>query len=402
MRRITSFRDLCSRVKGRVERYFINPIYKRKEENHGSKGILAIQVTYCKVGNLGDTVLSQCVRKTLEKLCGITSYNIIAVNAPVTEKTVDLINNSDVLIIGGGGLFLPDTNENAISGWQWAIPNELLEKIQVPIVLYTIGYNYFRGQKNNELFEKNVRLLASKCSFIGLRNNGSCRAINELIGGGKNKAVYQPCTTTLIRRVYANLAEKKPTGNIALNVAFDRENLRYGDDQELILTQIALAMKELVERGYKLNYVSHCESDKRFIPYLENENVAFKDVNMSDWFPRKAIDFYNEIDCVLGMRGHTQMIPFGLNCEIISLGSHEKMRWFLEDIDAQDWYIELRENPRTLKERIVETFTRIHEKEPERTKERLLEAQGRLWKITIQNAKLIEKIATKGNVGAKE
>lgn len=35
------------------------------------------------------------------------------------------------------------------------------------------------------------------------------------------------------------------------------------------------------------------------------------------------------------------MIPFGLNCGIISLGTHDKMRWFLDDLGAADWDIDL-------------------------------------------------------------
>ena len=403
MRKITSFSDFCQRVWRRLTKPFVSlqlKIYKLHEENTlGSEKEIS-QVTYYKVGNLGDTVLSQCVRRTLRLLCGFKTYNLIVVNKPVTDDTIMRINKTKMLVIGGGGLFLPDTNANSISGWQWAISEDQLQRIKVPVILYTVGYNYFRGQSSNELFEKNLRLIISKSQFVGLRNNGSCQAVKSILEDGAQdnvsrslpEIVYQPCTTTLIRQIYPELPPKKRTGKIGINIAFDREKLRFGDDQELILTQIAKAMKTLVGRNYKLYYIAHAGIDLRFVPYLKKEGVRFKEINMSSWLPQKAIRFYNEIDCVFGMRGHAQMIPFGVNCEIISLGSHEKMRWFLDDIDSLDWYVELRQSPETLSERIVDTFTRIHEIEPEKTKERLLKAQEKLWKISQTNAMRINEI----------
>lgn len=368
-------------------------LYTKSQERSFAVCRDAAHVTYCCCRNMGDTVLSQCVRKTLGKLCGVNTYRIIPVNKSVTEKTVADINRTSLLVIGGGGLFLPDTNKNNISGWQWAIPPALLEKIAVPVAIYSVGYNYFRGQTPNALFEENLRRIVAKSSFVGLRNTGSCRAVKAILGDDLGKSiVFQPCTTTLIRKIYTDIPPKKQTGRIGINMAFDRENLRYGDDEDIVLSQVAQAMKELVARGYELFCVAHCHADLKFLPYLRNENVKFTPVDMSAAFPHTAFDFYNSIDCMFGMRGHAQMIPFGLNCSVISLGSHEKMRWFLEDIDATDWYVELRRKPRSLKTEIIDTFSRVHERDGEKTRSRLLAAQDRLWDITLRNAETIRTI----------
>lgn len=408
LRTITSFKDFMIRLKRKLVKLWGDTGYKIKEGKNPHSSYRVTQITYYKVWNLGDTVLSQCVRRTLEQLCGILNYHIVAVNSPVTGQLIDQINNSRLLVIGGGGLFLPDSNENSVSGWQWAISKEDLMKIKVPIIIYTVGYNYFRGQQPNVLFEDSLRTIISRSAFVGLRNNGSIREVEKILGEDKAEIdscpdiIYQPCTTALIRKLYPELPKKKKTGEIALNVAFDRAQLRYGNDQSEILSQIAMAMKELEARGYKINYIAHCKDDLAFLPYLDQISIAYKKVDMSDWFPHKAIAFYNDMDCVLGMRGHAQMIPFGLNCEIISLGSHEKMRWFLEDIHAADWYIELTKDIHSLKNRIVDTFIRIHEKEPFVTQSRLLAAQERLWEISIENAGKICKIMENSNRGKEK
>lgn len=396
MRKITSFGDFCRRVKGRLTRPFKRLrrwTYKVSQERTFSTERDAAQVTYYYVGNLGDTVLSWCVRKTLDQLCGIKTYKIVEVNREVTEKTIDQINNSRLLVIGGGGLFLPDTNKNSISGWQWAVSREQLQKIKVPIILYTVGYNYFRGQTTSRLFEESLKAIISKSRFVGLRNTGSCVAVKEILGEGVYPdVVYQPCTTTLIRKIYKELPPKKQSGRIGVNIAFDREKLRFGTDETLILTQIAQAMKAIEDKGYKIYYVAHCTDDLRFLPYLRQAGVCYEEVCMGNWLPLRAIKFYNTIDCMFGMRGHAQMIPFGVNCEIISLGSHEKMRWFLEDVGGIDWYVELRQKPSTLRQRILDTFVRVHEQQPEETRKRLLAAQERLWNITKHNAETIRNI----------
>ncbi len=92
------------------------------------------------------------------------------------------------------------------------------------------------------------------------------------------------------------------------------------------------------------------------------------------------------------MRGHAQMIPFGLNREIISFGTHDKLKWFLEDIDASDWYIELKENVESLKQRIVQLFIRVHEIDSMLTEKRLKNKQDELWSITCRNMNVINKL----------
>lgn len=349
-------------------------------------------VTYYKVGNVGDTVLSQCVRRTFEKHFSV-NWILQDVSSRVDNKCIEKINRSRGVIIGGGGLFLPDTNENSISGWQWSVSIEQLNRIIRPVIVFSVGYNYFRGQSNNELFCRNVEALCRKSSFFGLRNNGSVEAIKGILPEDlKEKVVYQPCTTTLIRKLYPDLPGKIHSRRIAVNIAFDREELRFGRDKELILTQIALSAKKITECGYELILVYHMRDDRKIRPYMDACDVSYSEKNLSDAYPSEAYDFYNSVELVLGMRGHAQMIPFGLNCEIISLGTHDKIKYFLEDIHAEDWYIDLTADPEHLAERIFDKFLYVHEKNGIATRKRLLEEQNRLWKITLNNFDVIRKI----------
>lgn len=350
-------------------------------------------VTYCSVWNSGDTVLSQCVRRAFMNEEEIKKWNLISVSKTPTERDINRINDTAKVIIGGGGLFLPDTNANSVSGWQWAISQKQLGEIKVPLCVFSVGYNYFRGQTPTELFIDNINALVERADFFGLRNMGSVRAVRSLLKNGKeNKVVYQPCTTTLIRKLYPNIPSKNKSNNVAINVAFDREKMRYGEHKDQILSQIATGMKIIEKKGYNIFCVLHCSSDDKFLPYLDNANVNYKIADLSREYPNKTFSFYNNMDTVFGMRGHAQMIPFGLNCEIISLGSHDKLRWFLEDIEAPDWYIELNSDPRNIADLMLHKFEEIHENNRDITREHLIFQQDKLWSITTRNIEIISNL----------
>lgn len=371
-------------------------LYRKKESECG-EGRVFSHVTYYSVGNTGDTVLSQCVRRCFSGRIEPCSWNIIELDKPVTNATIESINKTSALVIGGGGLFLPDTNENSISGWQWPVSQSQLSAVDVPVLVFSVGYNYFKGQEPSVVFKNNLVTLCEKADFIGLRNRGSVKAVRELLPIQlREKVIYQPCTTTIIRKIYgAKIEKKKPSKVIAFNLAFDRSQRRYGEYKEKICTEVAKAAKSIENLGYEIVLVYHCSSDSEIRHYMDEQHVSYKVKDLTFAFPGEVYEFYNKVECVLGMRGHAQMIPFGLNCCIISLGTHDKMRWFLEDIDAVDWYVELNNDIQTLANRILTAFKNSVVDNKEETHRRLIEAQEKLWIITQRNMKQIQDIVNK-------
>lgn len=370
----------------------IRALKAKKDLQHfpGKGNLTASHITCYAVGNAGDTALSECVRRTFDKKFAVPiSWKLQSTYKLVDRNLIRNINSSQILIIGGGGLFLPDTNANLISGWQWACSKEALGEIRVPIVLYSIGYNYFRGQEPSGLFVDNLNAIVGKSDFVGLRNHGSVEAVKGLLQESlRDKICYQPCTTTLIRRIMPELPPKKESGKIAFNFAFDRADKRYGGRQEEILGEIVKSMYILRDRGYDIYVIAHCLNDLSILPMIRDRKRIHA-INATAWDLDKLARFYNEMDVVLGMRGHAQMIPFGVNCHIISLGSHEKMRWFLEDIGAEDWYVELTGDTSGLSSRIEEKFYKIHECDGKETTRRIVEGQERLMQVTNDNMRKI-------------
>lgn len=357
---------------------------------NGKKEIRASHVTYAYLRNAGDIFLSHCIRKYLD----FKYYNIIHVAEAVTERTIEEINKTDVLIIGGGGLFLPDTNKNEISGWQWAISKELLAKINVPIIVYTVGYNFYRGQAQTDLFRDSVNELVRKASFIGLRNFGSVKAVRELVDEDLRKKVeFQPCITT-ITSSFMEENEQTGKGAIALNMGLDRLENRFGNayKQQKIFEAVARAIKKIEQKGYNIKYYSHGDADEDFIRYLEQQDVLFEARNLADSLPLEIQRAYENVELVLGMRGHAQMIPFGLGKKIITLSTHDKMKWFLEDIDLMECYIDLNE-ANGLEDEIITKFDFIIGNE--KIVEKMTRAREKLIDLSNANKSKIYSIIEK-------
>lgn len=342
-------------------------------------------VTYCVAANAGDTMLSKCVRKYLD----YPKWNIIDVRQKVTDDTIEKINKGKALIIGGGGLFLPDTNENNISGWQWAVSDEQINRITVPVIVYSVGYNYFRGQSSNKLFEHSLARLIQKAEFVGLRNVGSIREVRRIVGEeiGK-KIVYQPCTTTLISKIYS-FEKRNDSKIVGINMAFDRESLRFGDKKKEILNEVAIAYKEIQNMGYQLLYIAHTDSDLRFLKYMDYYHIRYDVANLTNEFPDKIIEIYKKLQCVIGMRGHTQMIPFGVGCRIITLGTHNKMKWFLEDINMENDYVDLTEDVGGISKEIINIFQENNAENCAKADARIKAEKDRLWEISEKNKEVI-------------
>ncbi len=379
LRRFAGFGDFAVR----------NQLYLKSEKGSGKNKAIHFSY-YSGWENAGDTVLSKTVRDNFNFMQPI-SWTLEKVTSKVTEETVRLINQKKYVVIGGGGLLLPDSNPNSISGWQWAISEELLDKIEVPIIVYAIGYNFFTGQKPEKLFIQSLKKIIEKSSFFSLRNSGSMRAVKSLVGDELySKIRFQPCPTTVIRIVDKSTPVKRKTKNVAVNIAYDRYHLRYGADIYEILIQVAAALKYISSRGYGIYNICHLENDKKFELTLDAQGIEYKSINLQYSLPRRIYETYCNMELTMGTRGHAQMIPFGLNTKIISLGSHNKLKWFLEDIDSLDWFVNLREDVSTLSERITALFFEIIDSDE--AQNRIDTEQGKLYEVTKANYKVIKEI----------
>lgn len=345
-------------------------------------------------GNAGDTLLFVAVRKLIDKVNGPYNWSLEPLWSEVSDKMISRLNTeSRGVVIGGGGILLRDTNPNQNSGWQWNCSIEHLRQIEVPIVVFSIGYNRFRGQEDfDTIFKSHIRELIRHSAFFGLRNHGSIRELTPYLDENlASKLCFQPCPTTLLRYIYPKFDRDcvdNRTQRLALNVSFDRRVLRFCQKEDEILKSIARAMRWANKDGWEINVVNHLPDDANIIPWLIHEGVTFHEIRLDGRPKEEILNFYQKIPLTIGMRGHSQMIPFGLCNGIISLISHNKLAYFLEDINHPEWGVEI--GSPNLEEQLVEKI-QFFDANRDMIKDQIIQAQEILWDITHQNLEVIKR-----------
>lgn len=310
-----------------------------------------MHVSTFQYGNTGDRILCDMIKKTIN--AGYSrpiEWTDISVGYPFRLKEARYANAGKALVVGGGGLFFERTDEQSGS-WQWDISDEAIDLLKVPIFIFAVGYNQFRGQGElSASFKENINRLAPHCGFIGLRNHGSIDAISKyLLPEYRDKLVWQPCPTTIISRICPDYVNESPEEDfIAVNLAFDKAEFRFSKNgnnicQERMLD--ILKVLNVLQDKIKIKYYSHFGADNEILQYLDQAGIRYE---LVDLFSEKDIDkiyqAYASPRLVIGMRGRAQMIPFGLNVPILSIISHDKLQWFLDDIEHPEWGVDIRDD----------------------------------------------------------
>ncbi|MEU0757019.1 tetratricopeptide repeat protein [Streptomyces albogriseolus] len=290
--------------------------------------------------NAGDKVLPEAVRLCFGPDTGPRRWYARPVHRLVDEAALEELNARRGVVVGGGGLFLPDTSPNGHSHWQWNVPDALLERLTAPLAVFAVGYNVFDGQLYRRTrFAESLRVLVERSAFFGLRNHGSIDRVRELLPAGlRDRVRYQPCPTTVARRLvpgWTDPAER--TDTVLVNCAYDRAGLRFGHDYGHFLAQTAFALRGLRERA-DVRYAAHMPADERFVDDLRR--VHGLTLPVEQLYERTNDDIralFRTSRLVIGMRGHAGMIPFGCGTPILSLVSHPKLAYFLSDIGREEW-----------------------------------------------------------------
>lgn len=314
--------------------------------------------------NYGDFVLLESIRENLIKDSDVP-LNFVNVDCQSThffKELIDELNEkADLLIIGGGGFVMNRHEDNSLSGWQWSIANEDIEKIKVPIIVYGIGYNKFhydnRGFKEN--MNNSLKLTQNKAELFSVRNNGTKE---ELIKRGldKDKIIVIPDSGMFISplKIESDLLNTDKM-LVGLNLVSDRPHYTFPDDytktqKEFFNTLIETCKYLIKEHNALIINLDHIpeldtEVNKLFKDKLGEDNYKVLSEEMPQIYPPSLVNshflayFYKKMDLVLGMRGHSNIISFGMGTPLISIGSHNKNQFFMNDIGEEKYLISLRD-----------------------------------------------------------
>lgn len=334
--------------------------------------------------NTGDIYIKKAVQMSFNNIFPDAHFHEIELRKIFTKKDIISMNQYDFIVIGGGGMLLRDTFPNDVSDWQWGCSVELLKYIEVPIIVYAIGYNRFRSQEdfNRTVFDEHIQNLIDKSLFFSVRNCGSRKALRKYISENQYKKIYLNfCPSILYPQVVID--RNHNSKKIGFLLAGDRLSLRHPDLPKFIEKIKALLIK--LTSYYDLYIVGHQPHDFWYLKELNG--IPFHKIELIGKQPKDVIAFYSGLDVTIGDRGHSQMIPFGLGCKIISLISHDKLKWFLDDIDLSEYGIE--ENDMDLVEKVFSILF----KSSDEFSDKRIEALRKISRIHFSNLDIIyEKV----------
>lgn len=314
-------------------------------------------------GNFGDSILQQSIYYHLSELSQ-DELEFRYINCQQIEFTDELIQEinkqGDLLLIGGGGLVFYRPQDNSKSGWQWNIDIDLIDAIKIPFVVYGVGYNQFEYDNSNFIAVTNQHLIKTveKAALFSVRNSGTKR---DLIvrGCDGDKIQVIPDSGMFLANKPIEIPNLKSSGlKIAFNWTTDRENQTfpepYIESKERFLADLIELFNGAIKKwNAQIVYIGHMgkEFDCAIIERLKGELMSSPliiDEELAFLYPPAGeragylVDVYRQMDVVLGMRGHANIVSFGQNTPFIGLGSHRKIRYFLEDINRSQYFYDVR------------------------------------------------------------
>ncbi len=299
--------------------------------------------------NSGDFLIGAATKEYLEILLNKKcKFDTVNCRKKVYNITVDNINSYDLLLVGAGGLFLPDNRaaSKSVSGWQWNISYENLQKINIPIFVISIGYNTFfqqtMGMNNMEnsivnekrfnLFKKNVKLLVEKSEYFSMRHKNDIELlVNDIGEKYRSKIKFDFCPTI----EYTRNKQLYSTGKyIAFEIKDDRMWRRtYNIGIDKYYTELENTIKYLLHIGEKVVFLSH-DGSKNFYNYLLKKKLKIGFVDNSCANEDEIYKNYCKIKTLVATAGHSQMIASAIvGIKVISLVTHPKILNFCLDTD---------------------------------------------------------------------
>jgi len=316
--------------------------------------MLKIAHLYAEKGgtNCGDFMLGDCTKYYVQNILKKEiKWQTINVREPVTEALVKRFNTYDCLVVGGGGLMLPDSNPNKKSCWQWAISTDLLKKITSKIYVIGIGWNLFTGQtvamstrENNhkdptrvKIFTDNMNTLISKSERFVVRHRGDIERLTEVIGKN-DKIEFDYCPVYYyVRDKYSS--HKRSPEFYTFEIKQDREWRRYdGTTKAKFFQTLGKFAKELIKAGEKIAIMRHEGGQVNFENFLKKERIPYKLLDNSTGSETQIINNFSKVKKLYCTAGHSQIISEGMGVPYFSFIGHDKLKYFLDDLGKSTDY----------------------------------------------------------------
>ena len=272
------------------------------------------------------------------------------------DAFVQYANGFDLLIVGGGNYFELWV-EHSATGTSIDITPEHLAKLKVPTLFFALGVDTGQGYSEKAItrFAAFIEtVLARHDLFVCVRNDGSTRALREVLGEETSSRI--PCIpdggffADPFNGVFADVKSNR----IGINIAGDMLDRRFdrGFGVENFLRELADSCIVLMDIKTELHIelIPHIWRDCTLIarllpmfpdPYLRRR-IAVSRLDATETGLANFLDTYRGCDLVLGMRFHSNVCPIGMCVPSRGLLSYPQVEYLYEEMDMSDRAIDVR------------------------------------------------------------
>ena len=314
-------------------------------------------------GNIGDLANHAGARQMLAaRLCFRLEFTDLEIREFYWKQRcfdgafVDYANSFDLLIVGGGNYFELWVDQSA-TGTSIDINPECLAKLKVPTLFFALGVDTGQGysaqsaQRFNDFI---ATILARRDLFVCVRNDGSTRALREVLGDEAAASIpTMPDGGFFLEPAISSLGDANKR-RIGINIAGDMLKRRFDQslDIEGFLREMADVCCALMDADPKLriDLIPHIWRDSvliaQLLPLIPDtylrRRIAVGRLEPSAFGLEGFLQTYSRFDLVLGMRFHANVCPIGLGIPSRGLFNYPQVELLYEELGMMDRLVDVR------------------------------------------------------------
>ncbi len=278
------------------------------------------------------------------------------------DTFADMVNEYDLLVMGGGRFF--DVKwEYSRTGTTIDLPESILEKIRIPIVINGMGVDYSPENCSEDIknrFGAFIRYLDSrKETVVSVRNDNSLQVLKRHFLGNTPRNVIEIPDGGFFTKAGDYSHPEIPANKtiVSINVANDRINDRWGNIEayKLYCEEFGKFIDKVLEHSeVHFVFVPHIPSDiqavydiLQFVPdHHRRRNITVAPyLNGLNTPGDYLVDIYKKSVVTIGMRYHANICSIAMGTPTIGIVTLEQHKDLYRNIGAADRLFNVREVP---------------------------------------------------------
>lgn len=342
-------------------------------------------------GNIGDNANHNGFR---ERLTEALEREIIFTNLEIREfyqlwnlrsfnsdEFINLCNNHDLVIIGGGNFFELKWDYSH-TGTTIDINEHTLDQIKTPLLFNGVGCDVAKGVSQNSVEKFRMfleRVTNDKNILVSVRNDGSYDTIKRLYGDSFDKKIHKVPDGAFFMKPKKFYFPEVKSGykSIGINVVSDMQEIRFNSEvndsvsYDDFINGFSIVLNELLQKygDHQIIFFPHIYSDLNAINHLlEKMEDRYRRIRIvvapcltGEGSEDYIFSLYKECDLIMGMRFHSNVCAISQNIPTIALCSYKKIFDLYKEINLNDRIVEVNKIgfEKLIVDKVENTFSNI-------------------------------------------